>query len=792
MKKTKKNKKARKKKVSQKEKWRNTSSPSKNPFRQSKRVELHTETLPPPSKEEHLLLKEQLIEVGKQNRDEYPRVLKSLEKRLFDWDPLQILSYGALGEMYKEADPTVEDMIDSTPSHIELIQALYLRNKRSDYTNTHNPFDIYAEVRHLTKELFEASSLKNFSKETKQGDPAKAKMYLIKEQTKYIRNPGTHSQMQRINTGVLKRIDDAFEKEYGVPATVLVTLVERVVEYQDIMIKDYKKNLAKVFSCTSIKSMATTYNNIFCPSDDPKGVIEYFRKKDLDVEDAKLFYMGHQSLFLWRNFVISPEQIAILMQEEKEKDICVIAKDTILVFLKRFSLCFGDLKDTQVDHLFLGNPVWHKPFIQLENEHYFCVLTGLIPGFFLNSLEQNYIKGTSLENKFEKAKSLYLEDRVVALFQKKFPGVKLAANSEWRDDKENGENDLLFIQDQVAFIVEMKAGKVSPSGLRGSELRMKTHLNDLIIESSHQANRFEAYLRKYPTIHRFSCKSGENFVDARSIKEFIKIGVTFDFLGIASSNLKDFEASSWNKEKVTLNPTISIHDLEAVLDVLAEPAYILHYFSRRHILEKRFDYLGTELDLLTFYLDSGFHFEKEQEERSNMIYGCRKAISLDLLLHFEDEKEVVFIKQVISLWENILRSMQERKPKGWTVLSTYLLDVPLGIQKDFRHTMDELVKMWRTGACSYPENIPAWMRQISCTWKNYVLVGIMYQAMTIEERQKFCRKTMEIAFSEHDTDQVIVLCFDVDQYRRTKTNNACYFGERGMIIDSSETSRTPW
>jgi hypothetical protein len=54
-------------------------------------------------------------------------------------------------------------------------------------------------------------------------------------------------------------------------------------------------------------------------------------------------------------------------------------------------------------------------------------------------------------------------------------------------------------------------------------------------------------------------------------------------------------------------PTISIGDLDVIVQTLVRPSEKLHYLVRWNVSEQWVNFYGDEMDLLAFYLETRFH-----------------------------------------------------------------------------------------------------------------------------------------------------------------------------------------
>jgi hypothetical protein len=281
--------------------------------------------------------------------------------------------------------------------------------------------------------------------------------------------------------------------------------------------------------------------------------------------------------------------------------------------LDRWTLKFGDLQDRVAEHLFLGNPVWEKPIIQLDDKTFFWPIPGLFISFCLELIESVIRPDAEFYSKYERRRSKFLEDEVERLFRSEFPRGTIYRGSQWYDpvSGKNFENDLLLVIDSYIVVIEAKSAKVTKSARRGADASLQDAIQKLMIEPTMQARRFSHYLQTNRQLHRFHTRRGEiNEVDSSNVREVICLSVTLDALGATASRWPDLHGAGFTANETGLSPTLSLADLETVCEILAGTGEKLHYLLRRAQFEKSATYIGDELDLLAFYIDTDLTSEK--------------------------------------------------------------------------------------------------------------------------------------------------------------------------------------
>ncbi len=245
------------------------------------------------AEKDRMSLKKNLRKTGKKSVEDYPKALERLDKRLLSCDPIHTLAYCGFLEMYKPI-PSKKSSKSPEPksSHIEMIQAMFLRNDRTNYEDKVRPLDSYAEIRKLTEDFFNASSLRVFANEPDFENLAEANSYPLKEQTKHIRNPGSHSQMNFVNRELLACIDSEFEKYYGYKATPLYSFVEIMMAFQNDMVNNYRGKVVKTFNQKTMKKLAFAYSRNLEVDGDPEKTLQFLKEHNFTLSQAKDMFMN--------------------------------------------------------------------------------------------------------------------------------------------------------------------------------------------------------------------------------------------------------------------------------------------------------------------------------------------------------------------------------------------------------------------------------------------------------------------------------------------------------------------
>lgn len=138
--------------------------------------------------------------------------------------------------------------------------------------------------------------------------------------------------------------------------------------------------------------------------------------------------------------------------------------------------------------------------------------------------------------------------------------------------------------------------------------------------------------------------------------------------------------------------TMALVDLENIFFLIESTGQRLHYLHRRAGLERTFEIVGDELDLVAFYLAGG-RWPADDKTKVSLV-GCSRQ--LDGYLRRRDlSLSKVIPKLKLNLWwKDILERIETKPFRGWTEAAIILLSFPLKHQDDYRNLVEStLVEM---------------------------------------------------------------------------------------------------
>lgn len=699
------------------------------------RIKMKMYEMPNPFKEIPRKERRKIIqEIGKRAQEEYERLYPTIKNWVTQYDPVYLLSYCAVYFLTspegidKEA---IDGKLDFYHHYLEILQAFSLIEKRS--------FNLKPLLNNATKlqgdmqRIGEAMQLRSFNFLINLTDEEIMKRYVlssIQGQTTSVRNWAYSEQTVKITKQLFNKMSSNFFSIYNIDHLALIDTFGRMLDTQERRLNDHLIKIKTFYREKDYKKVYRKYHEVFpnikYNDGDEDKIYELVNS---DINQMRGFLVAHADLRLSDIFTFNIKKIAELYGDVNK------TKELKLIFDK-WSHNFGDLNNSNIDYFIFDNPVLKKPFIKISEEEYYCPILGIYTHYLLNLLESLIINDPELLEKYnDQIKPKYLEEKVVQLFRVHFPNAKIYPNVNWKDKSgKEFETDLLVMIDSFALVIESKAGRINPPTRRGAELSVIKKLEELVVLAIRQANNFINYISVEKGIYKVISKGQEILIDTSEINYFIPLNITFENFGTVSSNLKEaIKGGLIVNPPNPMAPSISLADLEIIFELLNNEIEYLHYFIRRAEFEKHKDYVGDELDLLSFYLGSGFNIG-EFEFNKESINMLLKSKELDPYFTGRD-RGVAVDKPKLEMtkwWRDIINKLIERKPRYWVEMGYVLLNASEDDQKRFEKMFNNLKRRIKGGAVKYPIN---WVGLVTSEkYRPFNIIGFPYITKDREEK----------------------------------------------------------
>lgn len=456
-----------------------------------------------------------------------------------------------------------------------------------------------------------------------------------------------------------------------------------------------------------------------------------------------------------------------------------LGAQSVETLMGRLSFRFGELGDQPPEHFILGNPIWTRPFIELDEATFFCPLP---PTALSHSLD---LVGALVRNQdsllWGQTRAAFLQARMEEVIARAFPTATLYPNS--KSDNPQFENDLAAVIDDAVVILEARAHQVDDGSRRGGPKGMRGNIKELVLKPSAQGRRFANYLFETsgprPLRHE---ATGDFVIDSTSIHSAILANVVLDpftVARVATRNLRS--ATLLRDDEPDPAPTYLLADLDAILALLPDELQRLHYLARRQILQNRCWYHAEEHDLLAVYVDTGFNLpELEKMEEPVILWGLARKY-VDPYLEEALAGRVRRPRPERRLqpgWRRILEHLRRKRPPDWVTMGMALLDASAAQQ----HQMVELTKRTvREVATSNKETaVGWWSMDVGLPFWRSTIAGVVTQGVASEEWENLASAMIKKHSLGVETS-CTVLYFDTTASR--KAPSAFYFhpGENNPI-----------
>ncbi|MEC0257333.1 hypothetical protein [Paenibacillus lautus] len=568
--------------------------------------------------------------------------------------------------------------------HIELLQALSLRNTY-EYSEIRpvlsgDARDVYL----LLKDVTQSFNARTFAKISEDQVDNK-QLYIVQSMqthTMAVRNAGYFDQVLKMVRDIFQPIDIKIKDQLGVSVIGLLTMLEKLLDRVEERISHYLKGVSKIWRAKTIADIVNSYLEFRPDALSSKEELIKMGSKVSSHKELAHILVSHCDLTISDIFTFTLDEFVQLYPEEVEKSI-------LNNILSNWSLQYGELTEANINHFFLANPIWEKPFIKINNEQFAFPIPSMINHFGLNMLENVFFNNAGLKEIYEKRRADYLEEEIEKLFLKGFPDASVLRGNIWRDEEENKdyENDILVIIDSYAIVIEAKAGKISESAKRGSIDRLKREVKKLIVEPSIQAKRFSKFLQSQKSVITLSHRNGKDLeIDLSGVRHVLTLGVILELFGPLGSHISEFIKAGLVSSNEDLSPNIPLIDLEIIFDLLETSCEKIHYLSRRDSFERNATYTADEIDLVVFYLQTGFNIgETEFEGQPMILYGASTELDDYYLRKSGALKNKVKKPRPrrTKWWNDIINRLENSKFPRWTEVAYSLLNVTYEDQVQF-------------------------------------------------------------------------------------------------------------
>ncbi|GIG89216.1 hypothetical protein Pen02_41520 [Plantactinospora endophytica] len=275
----------------------------------------------------------------------------------------------------------------------------------------------------------------------------------------------------------------------------------------------------------------------------------------------------------------------------------------------------------------------------------------------------------------------------------------------------DGETDGLFVVDDVAICIEVKAGSIREKARGGNALRLADDLKKTIGEATQQAQRVESLILENGGLWR---KNGQ-WIDLSVVREVHSIAVCLDDFGplaIAADALVRADLLPGN----SIPWIVSLHDLAVAAKLFDSSASFLLYLRRRTEPQAARLFVAVdELDVLMWFLKGGLYFTADPDllhqrfpESSPPRTGERRRFKkevptrvgtltddLDAWMYFTEGSSAIEASRPTRSEEpgieRILRYLEANRKPGWLRFGADLANYSSDAQRRLARSIQKVV-----------------------------------------------------------------------------------------------------
>ena len=700
-------------------------------------------------------LKAMLVEIAKKKTIEFPEAIERLFEFLRTYDPFHLLSvlstYGLMVGVH-ERDGVMQN---SKPllqqHHVELLQALLLSISPKKIGIKLARPDVVQKIIDLLDDVADAFHQRRYAAMEAERDSQNRILLAIQEQvrahTQMVRNWGYFPHVISISLDLYSPLDEPLRRAHGFSATELITVARHLVSLLEARMTERLQALRRIFRERKGWDAIRTYYKVF---PDLKG----------EPEDLRGFFGSRPPLSAVRAMILEhsdlrlPEYATFTAAELEERT--GISGEVILKIINVLSFEIGALVGKDIEHFFMGNPIWRAPIIKMEKGFYCCIPQSIFS--HIHYLMRYLCDAAGLKTVLEERRSEYLEKAVHSLLKKALPEAELMLSVRWKVGSEQYENDHLAFIDRTLLIVEDKSAALTESGLRGAPDRIKRHIKDLIIDPSDQSLRLEKLIWAAKDGDTDAVESlkpiGLPLVD---IDRIIRLSVTIDDFSVLSSAEREIREVGLLPDGIPLAPVMAIADLGVVVEITSRPFFFLHYLSERYRIQKNIKIVAGEVDFLGLYLETGFNIGQMERDKVDLIItGMLQPIDN----YYDSLAAGVKIPKpepkIGAYFKRIFDGLALRKPSGWLSWTSYLLSSASyreqkKLDRMLNDLRDNVKKHWRNPShkfalgCFPPEG------------RDTAIVYVVLPPQLYDKRKELVGDVVQNMMSQHSQTQCLVI-----------------------------------
>jgi hypothetical protein len=707
---------------------------------------------------------ENVKKIGEFVEQRHAELLADLDTLIRQCNPPQMLAHFAY---YDRALFEVQQGGSYNPLQqhsVELFQAYFLTIPIEELPVRFTPPDVIMRLNETLRGLHETFPLLGMSKvggvEDSSGKTRELLAQHMRIHTHGVRNAGYYQQVMRHLRGIFSQLDADFISTASVKLSALITMCENILKLAEQRL-NARSTIFKSVNRYTVEDVVRSYCSASNLNDEYRNILlRQCIEHNANVEDARARCIHDADLRLAQLYWF---RLCDFVNAYPEP----IHEDKLLDVLLKWSYPPAGLVSHNREFLFLDNPVWVRPMVQVGPREFFWPLPELFHSFGIEMLESLIQRDEKLLKKYQdKIRPNYLEDQVTQLCRNAFPDADVRRGLSWHDaDGREGETDVLVLVDAIALIIECKSGRITKQARRGAPERLRTEIRKLIEDAAKQSQRFaNLLLSTANTISVHDRKGATHQIDANKILKAVRLNITLDFFGPVGCEVRAMLDAGLIDSAVATSPTMPLVHFEEVLHMVETPVERLHYFARRAEIERNIELLADEEDFLALYLATGFNLGdlEFQEKTRLMISSLSKDLEPYLKAFHARSDATKPRRRYTQWWSQLLERLQRNTFSNWTLAAFVLLDVRHDQQREFEAAVRKMLKNVRSN-WHRKAHLNAIVLANGPEKRRNAVVAVGVKRVNRDERNTIIENALSRAEIEAKTKEIVAICLSAEK-----------------------------
>jgi hypothetical protein len=575
-----------------------------------------------------------------------------------------------------------------------------------------------------------------------------------------VRNAGYYQQVMRHLRGIFGQLDGDFVSTAGVKLSAMVTMCENILKVAEQRLNARSKIFKSVNKHT-VEEVVRSYCSVSNLDEEYQGaLLRQCIENKADVEGARARCIHDADLRLAQLYWFRLSDFVSAYPEP-------IHEDKLLDILSKWSYPPAALVGHNRDFLFLDNPVWVRPMVQVGPREFFWPMPELFHSFGIEMLESLILSDEKLLKKYrDRIRPNYLEDQVAHLCKQAFPEADVYRGVSWQDaDGREGETDVLVLFDAIALIIECKSGRITKQARRGAPERLRNEVRKLIEDAAKQSQRFgELLLSTTNTIAVQETNGAARRIDANKILKAVRLNITLDFFGPVGCEVRAMLDGGLIDPAVASSPTMPLVHFEEVLHMIETPVERLHYLGRRAEIERNIELMADEEDFMALYLATGFNLgELEFQAKTRLMISPLSEDLEPYLKAFHSGADATKPRRrYTQWWSQLLERLARNTFSNWTLAAFVLLDVRHDQQREFETAVRKMLKNVRSN-WHRQGHLNAIVLANGPVKRRNAVVAVGVKRVNRDERNTIIENALSRAENEAKTKEIVALCLSAEK-----------------------------